>query len=435
MERVRRVQGRPVPAGVQGRDPCRSAGRSPALQCPWGLGRKPQQISVLRGLGRKPQHKTAPRGLGRKPQHKAALIFLLLSTLLCGHAAAAWQDAPPSTSQEEAWEVPPELRQLDPDAARAVEDNGADGLLNALRSILQNAASDLRSSLLSGARAAGILMAGVTLLGAVESLIPAEKEKLGHCTAAAGALWVTAVSAGDLTSLIGLGRETIGKLDILSKGLLPVAATATAASGGFTAASARQAATVFFSDLLLTAIDRALLPMTYLYIGVSAAGAVLEGDTMDRIGALLKKFTGWALGLLVTAFTIFLTFSGAAAGAADARAVKAAKSAISTAVPVVGGILSDAAETLLASAGVLRSIAGAFGAAALLGLCLAPFLHLGVQYLLYQCAALVSSAAGPDKLGRLISRLGDAFALVLAMTASSAAVLLISLVSSLTVVT
>ena len=140
----------------------------------------------------------------------------------------------------------------------------------------------------------------------------------------------------------------------LSKVLLPTLAAAEAASGGITAASVRQVAAVFFADVLLTVIERVLLPMVYLYIGTAAAGAVLEGDVMERLGELLKKLTGWVLSGLLTLFTAYLTISGAVAGSADAQAVKLAKTAVSAAVPVVGGILSEAAESVLAGAGLLR---------------------------------------------------------------------------------
>lgn len=155
---------------------------------------------------------------------------------------------------------------------------------------------------------------------------------------------------------------------------------------------------------------------------------------MERVGELLKKIITWVLSGLLTLFTAYLTISGAVAGAADAQAVKLAKTAVSTAVPVVGGILSEAAESVLAGAGLLRGMLGTFGALAVLGSCLLPFLRLGCQYLLYQCASLVAATAGPKKLTKLLAMLGDAFGLVLAMTAASALLLIISIVSSLTAV-
>lgn len=275
-------------------------------------------------------------------------------------------------------------------------------------------------------------MAGVTLLGVVESAAPAGRETLSRCGGAVGALWITSLAAGDLNALIGLGRETIAEIGLLSKTLLPALAAAEAASGGVTVAAVRQVAAVFFANLLLAVIERLLLPMVYLYIGTAAAGAVLEGDAMERIGGLLKKAVIWILSGLLILYTSYLTVSGAIAGAADAQTVKMAKSAVSAAVPVVGGILAEAADSVIAGAGLLRGMVGTAGTLALLGACTVPFLRLGGQYLLYQGASLVSSAAGPGKLTKLIAMLGDAFGLVLAMTGAAAMLLLVSLISSIT---
>ena len=354
---------------------------------------------------------------------KRILILLLTVFLLLGQASAA--------------ELPWEVIAAAPEAANLVSGDPADGfgLTSGVRLLVQGALDDLKGYLFSGVRAVGAIMAGVVLLGVAESAAPAGKDLLGRYGTAIGALWVTAMAAGDLDSLMGLGRETILRVSQLSKALLPTLAAAEAASGGVTAASARQVAAVFFSDVLLTVIDRLLLPAVYLYIGIAAAGAVLEGEAMERMGELLKKAIGWVLGGLLALFTTYLTVSGAVSGAADAQAVKAAQSAVSAAVPVVGSILSDAAESILAGAGLLKGMIGTAGTLALLGACVLPFLRLGCQYLLYQGASLVAAAAGPGKLTKLIARLGDAFALVLAMTGTSAVLLLISLLSAMKAVT
>lgn len=354
---------------------------------------------------------------------KILLMLILALCLLPGQALAA----------EISPELPPELRQAAPDASRLLSDNPEDsfGLLSGIETVLRESLADIRGIFTSGLRSAAAIMAGVILLGAAESAAPAGKETLTRCSTAVGALWITAMSSGDLNALIGLGRETITELSLLGKALLPSLAAAEAAGGGVTAASVRQVAAVFFAGLLLSVIERFLIPAVYLYIGAAAANAVIEGDTLERIGALLKKMIGWTLSGLLFLFVTYLTISGTIAGAADARAVSLAKSAVSAAVPVVGGILSEAAESVLAGAGLLRGMVGTAGTLALLGVCLTPFLHLGFQYLFYQAAALVSAAAGPQKLTRLIAMLGDAFALMLAMVGSSAVVLLAALLSSM----
>lgn len=348
-------------------------------------------------------------------------LFLLALFLLGGQALAA-QDL----------RLPEELARAAPEAAELVTPDAEEGfgLLAGLGELAGRALEEARGYLLAGVGTVGAVMAGVVLLGALESAAPAGRDAVGRCGNAAGALWITAMTAGDLSALIGLGRETIVELSQLSKILLPALAAAEAAGGGVTAASVRQVGAVFFSDVLLTVIERLLLPMAYLYIGTAAAGAVLEGEMMERLGGLLKKAIGWILGGLLTAFTAYLTVTGAIAGAADAQAVKLAQSALSAAVPVVGSILSDAAESVLAGAALVRGMVGTMGLLAAAGLCLLPVVRLACQYALYQAAALVASAVGPKKLVGLLEMLGEAFGLVLAMTASAALLLAVSVAAS-----
>ena len=239
-------------------------------------------------------------------------VILILGAVLCllGGQARAEEAVP---------ELSPELRQAAPEAAELVTGDAGEGfgLLSGIRTLLEEALAGGRTFLTSGIRSAAAIMAGTILLGVMESAAPAGGELLGRYGTAVGALWVTAMAAGDLNALIGLGRETITEISLLGKVLLPALAAAEAASGGVTAASVRQVAAVFFSSLLLTVIERILLPAVYLYIGIAAASAVVEGEALERVGELLKKAVGWVLGGLLTVFVTYLTISGAVAGAAD----------------------------------------------------------------------------------------------------------------------
>jgi len=353
---------------------------------------------------------------------KKLVYFVLLVFLLSGQAIAAQNG------------LPVELERIAPEAAGLLNGNAEEGygLAQGASTLLNYALSDLKEYLFAGIRSIAMILMGIILLGVVESL--ADGGISARHTTLAGALYITAVSAGDINALIGMGRDTIENVSVLSKVLIPALAAATAATGGVTSASVRQVTTVFFVDVLLTVIDRLLIPLLYLYIASAAASAVLEQGTLEGIASLIKKGISWILAALLAGFTAYLSISGAIAGAADAQAVRIAKTAVSTAVPVVGGILAEAAESVLAGAGVLRATIGAFGTLAVIALCLLPFLRLGLQYLLYQGAVVIADASGPKKLAKMLSMLGDAFALILAMTGASALLLIISLVSTLTVV-
>ena len=287
----------------------------------------------------------------------------------------------------------------------------------------------------SGLRTALKLLAVVLLCTLAERVDLSGQKQGEEVTRMAGAAAVTALAMTDVGAMIGLGRETIGRMEVFSRVLLPAMATLSAATGHISMAAVRQGATVLCSQVLILAMDRVLIPLVYCYVAVNCAQAAVGNEGLSRIAALLKgAVTAFLTGMLVI-FVGYLTASGAIAGTVDEAKVKAARMAISRAIPVVGGILADASETVLAGAGVLKGTVGVVGLLVVLTICLTPFLHLAMQYLVYKGTAALCATVAGSKLCGLIDAIGGAFGLVLGMTGASALILLISLVSAISVVT
>lgn len=276
-----------------------------------------------------------------------------------------------------------------------------------------------------------VLLLAVTLLcGLTEGV----KAGTGVTTLAA-TLSITAIAVGDVNSLLSMGEEAIFNMETLGDVLLPTVSMATAASGTPAMAVVKHGATILFSDFLIRLIDTLLIPLCYAFVAANVAWAALGNDGLKRIGGLLKWLITILLSVVLLAFVGYLNLSGVISGGADAATVKAAKFTISNMVPVVGGVISDTAETLLAGASVLRNAAGVFGMLAVIGICVVPFLNLGVHYLMYKCtAALAATVSADGRITGLIEALGTAFGLILAMTASCAVLLVVAMVSTVSAV-
>ena len=309
------------------------------------------------------------------------------------------------------------------------------GLDEGLSNLFADGAAQVGGLLRASLATALKLMAVVLLCALAQGLRPREAGEGIQAVTIAGALAITALTMTDMAAMIGLGRETLGRMEAFSDLLLPVMAVLTAATGGISGAAVRQGATVLFSQLLLTAMDRLLIPMVYAYVAVSCAHAAVGNAGLQRLAGLLKGAATALLTGLLLVFVGYLTASGAIAGSVDAAAVKAAKLAISRAIPVVGGVLADASESVLAGAGALRGTVGAAGMVVVLAICLTPFLRLALQYLVYKVTGALCAAVAQPQLSRLIDAIGGAFGLVLGMTGAGALILLVSLVSAMTAVT
>lgn len=303
-----------------------------------------------------------------------------------------------------------------------------------LGDVLETGTESLRGVVKKAMRSGLLLLTIVMLTGLADGASAFGTGKTVQAAPVAAALAITAVATADANTLIGLGNEVIEKMELFSKVLLPAVTAAIAASGSPGGAAARQLAVMLFSDVLMSLINRLLLPLVYAYIAACTAYAAIGNEGLKRIASTLKWIVTSVLTAVMLAFVGYLTVSGVIAGTTDAITVKATKFTVSSMVPVVGGILSDAAETVLAGAGILKNSVGVFGMLVVLGMCIVPFLQLGIHYLIYKITAALSATVASPRVAGLIDGIGGAFGLVLGMTGACALLLLVSMVSAITMV-
>lgn len=277
-----------------------------------------------------------------------------------------------------------------------------------------------------------VLILSVVLLCALTEGV-AGSNRVQSAIPIASALAISSIAAADTTALIGLGSEMIGEIEAFTKVLLPTMAAVTAASGSPAAAAAKQLAAMLFSDVLISIINRFLLPLVYAFIAAQTVYAALGNEGLKRIAGTLKWVVTSVLAALLIAFIGYLSVSGVIAGSTDAITLKAAKFTVSSVVPVVGGILSDAAETILAGAGILKNSVGIFGMLVVLGMSVIPFVQLGINYLSYKMTATLSATVTNSRVSGLIDGIGSAFGLVLGMYGACSLLLLISMISAIKV--
>lgn len=351
------------------------------------------------------------------------LAVFLLCAALCALPALAVEEDGLFGAEELEEAVPEEAREIlgEADIGDALEPEGLltrlwEGALDALGSVWREAA------------AGAVKLTALCLLISAASALAGEAAR--EYMNMAGCLAVAAVAFGEAGEWISAGAAAVAELHEFSRALLPCLTAAAAAGGMVTGAAARYAATSLFMDILISLTRTLLLPLAYALLAVRTAGAALGNEALNSAAKLIKWLCFGLTAGLMTVFTLYLNLSGAVTGAADAAAARAAKTAISAALPVVGGIISDAAGALTAGASLLKGAVGALGAAVVAAVCLVPFLSLGLRYLFYKAAAALASCFAEKRLAELIGEVGSVFALVLGVTGAAAAMLFVAILSA-----
>ena len=360
------------------------------------------------------------------------LAFALAPFLILALCLPAWALTPGEVQAMQEDELDLDGLEREAAAQGGTAEYGMD-LDEGLAGLIDTGTRELSGIVRRAARSGVLILLIVLFCGLADTVQEGMGKSRSRAASLAGTLAVTAVAVADVNSLLGMGTGAISNMASFSNVLLPTVAAVTAATGSITGAAVRQLAAAVFSDVLVNLINSLLVPLLYGYIAASAAQAAAGTDGLKRLADLLKWAVTTALTVVMMVFVGYLTASGVVAGTADEATVKAAKFAISGSIPVVGGILSDAAETMLASAGVLRGTVGVFGMLTVLSICLVPLLELSVHYLVYKLTAALCAAVGDGPVCALVDRLGSAFGLVLGMTGACCLLLLIVLVSCVSV--
>ncbi len=243
-----------------------------------------------------------------------------------------------------------------------------------------------------------------------------------------GAIILGALIIKPTNALISLGVQTVNDISEYGKLLLPVMTAALAAQGAITSSTALYTGTVFFNTLLSIMITKVIIPMIYIYICMSIAYSALAEDLIKRVRDFIKWMMVWSLKIVLYVFTGYIGITGVVSGTADASAIKATKLALAGVVPVVGGIISDASETILISAGVMKNAVGIYGLLAMIAIWIGPFIKIAVQYILLKITAGICSVFGQKQSVSLLQDFSGSMGFLLAITGTVCLLFLVSTV-------
>ena len=287
------------------------------------------------------------------------------------------------------------------------QDDFGQGIRSMLHKILPEAMTEFQKALKTGLSVFCCSLLTAIMLGAGCSAAVAE---------AVGAVCISAMMLQSSGALIGLAVQTVSEVSEYSKLLFPVMAAAASARGAVTSASAISIGTSALTAFLNSFLRRVMVPAIYLFLTASVANCALGTNSLKQIRDTIRKFSAWFLKAVLTGFLTYMSITGAVAGSTDKTALKAAKAAISTVVPVIGKTLADASEALLLSADIARNSIGIYGIFAFFGICILPFARIGAHYLVLKGIAALCSIVGSKRQTALVDDFAEAMGLLLGMT-------------------
>ena len=248
------------------------------------------------------------------------------------------------------------------------------GFTNLEFSSVLTSLTDLMASHSSGPLQALGTLLGVVLMGGlltglegVSTTAPLRQTFHGLAVAGAGAALLV-----PLSGLLSAVAKTVEQVTVFLTAYAPVYATVVATGGHPTGAVAYQATLLGASQLLVWAVQGAVFPVLMVSLAFGCAGSVAEGFRLEVLSGFLHKLILWFLGLFSTVYSGLMSIQQLAASAGDTLGGRVIRFSLSSFVPVVGGLLSEAYNTVRGCGDLMRTTVGCFGMVAMALVVLPP---------------------------------------------------------------
>ena len=311
-----------------------------------------------------------------------------------------------------------------PISAQQYMPDETDTFASGLWYILKAAIKDLQPNLAE----AGKVCLSLIALSLLVSIIKDFSNTAGSMIALLSSVCVATILLQSTNAMINLGIQTVMDLSEYGKLILPVMTATLAAQGGITSSAALYTGTVLFNTILSSAISKLIVPMIYINLALSIGYSAIGEEVLKKLRDSIKWLITWSLKIALYLFTGYLSITGVVSGTVDAAKIKATKLAISGMIPVVGNIVSDASETIIVSASVIKNTAGIYGFLAMVAIWIGPFVQIGTQYLLLKLTASITQIFGAKESTNLTNDFSSTMGILVAMTGVTCLLFLVSFV-------
>lgn len=204
------------------------------------------------------------------------------------------------------------------------------------------------------------LLSVIILIAVCESFMP-DDDKMKNVINMAAVLFSVTVIISPLYDAMESAVSSVGVCADFMKSLIPVLVGIVSASGNPSLAVSFQSCAFAAAEVISALGKNYVVPIVGSVTALDLTGLLMPSMKLSGITELVKKTVIQTLSFTATLYVSFLGIKGALANAADTVASKGIKLVISSAVPIVGGAVSEAYSGIIGSLVLVRSTVGIFG--------------------------------------------------------------------------
>ena len=240
------------------------------------------------------------------------------------------------------------------------------------------------------------------------------------------ALCMITVLAPSMLALIDTLSQTIVNASNFMIIYVPVITALIIMSGQPVGGSMYYGVMIYVSNAVLQIESKIIIPLLKCIVSMSIVTSVSTKVSLNGIINLFKKTIKWILTFCMSLFVAFMTMKSIVAVSEDSISNKAVKFAISNFVPLVGGALSDAYQTVISCVAVLKSGVGVAAMAAVFAIFLPAVAKCVIWQFVIAVSISVCDIFNINKTSSLLNYLAAAVSVICAILLCTMVIYIIS---------
>lgn len=297
--------------------------------------------------------------------------------------------------------------------AAEIAAGGGSGFAEILKNVVNMLFAELKNNISASAKI--ILIA--LCLGVLSNFAP-EEEQIMNTAFYVSYSVIFIMIIGSFTNAVTVVEDAINSMNIFVRAAVPVLGGLVAASGGAAKAGVVSWGVIGASSAM-SALSGIVLPAAVFAAMLGGVNNLSGRFSLGKLSAAIKKAVMWSLGIVMTVFAAVLATKGFAAVNLDATFKRTIKYAASNFVPIVGGVLSETLESVLACTKLVKTAAGSAGIIAVLYICLAPVIKLVSVLVIYKITSLVITPVCDRRISGVVDEMSSALTIIIALVLAS----------------
>lgn len=236
---------------------------------------------------------------------------------------------------------------------------------------------------------------------------------------------IITIIMGNFSGIIKMVQSTSTNLVAFMNMLIPLLITLMMYTGSIVTSSILEPIILFMINFIGNMIQNILIPLVLVFASLVIMSKLSDRVQIDKLAKFLKSGIVWVLGIVLTIFVGVLSLEGTMSSSVDGVTAKATKAIVSSAVPVVGKILSDSVETVLGGGIILKNAVGVVGVIIVLGICIMPIIKLTTLTIAYKLLTAITEPIADAKVTSLLDQIGDIFKIFLAILSAMSVMIIV----------